>query len=174
MGQNFEEWRDIAGYEGKYQVSSLGNVRAMNYHREGRCQVLKPAMDKYGYLKLLLCKNGKHKNHSVHRLVAEAFITNAEGLEQVNHRDENKANNAVSNLEWCTAKENSNYGTGIARRAATLSKPVQQFSKDGTFVAVWPSTIEAERVTGIYHSAICSCCNGRYHTAGGYKWRYAE
>ncbi len=173
MGQNFEEWRDIAGYEGKYQVSSLGNVRAMNYHREGRCQVLKPAMDKYGYLKLLLCKNGKHKNHSVHRLVAEAFITNAEGLEQVNHKDECKTNNCVDNLEWCSCEYNHSYGTRTARQAAAQSKPVQQFSLDGTLVAVWVSTHEAERVTGIYHSAICSCCNGERHTAGGYKWQYA-
>ena len=169
-----EIWLPIEGYTGLYEVSDQGRVRSLNYGCTGRTQVLKPEMLIHGYLRVGLSKNGKTKHHLVHRLVAQAFLANPEGLEQVNHRDENKANNAVSNLEWCTAKENSNYGTGIARRAATLSKPVQQFSKDGTFVAVWPSTIEAERVTGIYHSAICSCCNGRYHTAGGYKWRYAE
>ena len=169
-----EEWRDVVGYEGKYQISSLGRVRSLDYRRTGRTQVLKPGTVRNGYLFVVLYNDGKTKNFYIHRLVAEAFIPNPNGFPEVNHIDEKKANNCVDNLEWCTAKDNINYGTGIARHAAALSRPVQQFSKDGRLITVWPSTHEAERQTGVNQSIICKCCNGKRHTAGGYKWCYAE
>lgn len=180
MKDNTEIWLPIVGFEGKYEVSNQGRVRSLNYHREGRIQVLKPAMSKKGYLRVMLCKDGKAKRHSVHRLVAQTFLPNPLELPEVNHRDENKQNNAVTNLEWCTTKENSNHGTRNARMAAALtngkcSKPVQQLSLDGVLVAIWPSIMEAWRQTGIYQQNICSCCNGhpKHRTAGGYKWQYA-
>lgn len=168
-----EDWRDIKGYEGQYEVSSLGRVRSLNFNREGRCQLLKFEMTKWGYLRVVLHKDGKAKHYSVHRLVAEAFLANPLGLTEVNHLDECKTNNAVANLEWCSAKDNSNHGTRNTRIAAAQSKPIKQLSKDGVLVAVWPSSMEAWRQTGIYQSDICKCCNGKHRTAGGFKWQYA-
>ena len=174
MKEVIVEWRPIAGYKGLYEISDFGRVRSLNYNHTGRTQVLKAGMNTQGYLFVCLYKDGKHKLYTVHRLVAQAFLANPDNMPEVNHIDECKTNNAVSNLEWCTRAYNINYGTGIARRAAaSKSKPVQQFSKDGTFVAVWPSTIEARRQTGINESHICACCKGKLHTAGGYRWLYA-
>lgn len=176
-----EEWRDIKGYEGLYQVSSEGRVKSLDYNRMGRTQVLKPQIHRRGYLYVYLHQDGKAKKFYIHRLVAQAFLANAENLTEVNHRDEDKTNNAVSNLEWCTAKDNSNHGTRNARMAAALtngklSKPVQQLTKDGVLVAVWPSSMEAWRQTGINQSHISQCCNGhpQHRTAGGFIWRYVE
>lgn len=106
-----EIYKDIPGYDGKYQVSDLGNVRSLQY-KEPR--ILQPInRDKYGHKNVELCKDGVRKKFLVHRLVAEAFIPNPDNLPCVNHKDENPANNEVSNLEWCTAKYNVQYSLAI-------------------------------------------------------------
>jgi hypothetical protein len=117
-----EEWRDIKGYEGLYQVSNLGRVKSLSRTIErskyGSIFVSEKILSTNstkGYLYVSLCKCGKQKRVRVHRLVAEAFIPNQDNLPEVNHKDENKENNAVSNLEWCTNKYNCNYGTGRER-----------------------------------------------------------
>ena len=104
------KWKDIPGYEGLYQVSNLGEIKSLNYRNTGKEKILKLIKDKKGYFHVNLYKNGKLKNLQVHRLVAMAFIPNHNNYNQVNHKDENTSNNAVENLEWCTAKYNSNYG----------------------------------------------------------------
>lgn len=101
-----EEWRDILGYEGLYKVSNLGMVYSMK-----RKKIMKLSKTEKGYYKVYLMKDGTGKHKKVHRLVAEAFIPNPNNLPQVNHKDEDKTNNIVTNLEWCTAEYNSNYGT---------------------------------------------------------------
>ena len=114
-----EEWRPIEGYEGLYEVSSYGKVRSLdryvkNGHSSYRLQkgrVLSPTKDRYGYLFVILTCNGKHKMFLVHRLVAQAFIINFDNLLEVNHKDEDKTNNSVENLEWCDRKYNLNYGS---------------------------------------------------------------
>lgn len=106
-----EIWKDIKGYEGLYQVSNYGNVKSLNYLRTGKERILKQGTRKGGYKRVALCNNGEMKFYLVHRLVAEVFLENPRNLPQVNHKDENSSNNHVSNLEWCTPKENSNYGT---------------------------------------------------------------
>ena len=113
-----EEWKNVIGYEGLYEVSSYGRVRSLNRYVEysnGRIclhkgKVLSPAKNRYGYLVVVLSCNEKRKTITVHRLVAQAFIPNPDDLLEVNHKDEDKTNNNVTNLEWCTAKYNSNYG----------------------------------------------------------------
>ena len=110
-------WRDIPGYEGKYQVSNDGKVRSLNYRHTGKKQILKERVDIGGYAVIGLCKDGKEKKYKVHRLIALAFIPNPNNLPYVNHKDENKTNNHVSNLEWCTAKYNVNYGTRNERHS---------------------------------------------------------
>ena len=153
-----EEFRDIPGYEGMYEVSNLGRVR-----RNGK--ILKPGKDRYGYLHVDLYKNGTKRTFTIHRLVAFAFLSNPNKYPEVNHRDEDKTNNCVDNLEWCDSKYNSNYSN---------AKPVLQFSKNGDFIAEYESGVEAGRITGINNKNISSCCSGRYgfKTAGGYLWKF--
>lgn len=169
-----EIWKDIKGFE-SYQVSNLGRVKSLNYNKTGKEQILTTnGKDKCGYLHVVLCKKGKHKDCFVHRLVADAFIPNPNNLPCVNHKDECKTNNVVTNLEWCTHKYNTNYGTRNERSAKARSKPVYQYTKDGTLVRSYPSIMEVERQTGYYRGPICNCCNGKNKTAYGYVWSYKQ
>lgn len=117
-----EEWRPVVGYEGLYEVSSYGRVRSLDRYcyRLQKGKVLSPAKDRYGYLTVTLNCNGKSKTIKIHRLVAQAFLPNPDNLPQVNHKDENKINNIVYNLEWCDAKYNNNFGTRQERYRNTM------------------------------------------------------
>ena len=179
-----EHWKEIAGFEGIYEVSDLGRVKSLGNNKSRKEKILKPQKECSGYLQIGLYKDGHVKMLKIHRLVAEAFIPNTQGFNTVNHKDEDKTNNTVSNLEWMSQKDNINYGTRNKRAGKAiskaninnpmLSKKVQMFDKStGELLATFPSTNEAERVTGIYHSSISSCCNGKYKSAGGYIWKYA-
>lgn len=169
-----EIWKDIKEYYGLYQVSNMGNVKSLNYHQTGKERILKPMVNKYGYLRVRLYKNGKCKMLTVHRLVLMTFapINNMNKLE-VNHKDENKKNNNLDNLEWCDRKYNSNYGT----RNQKISKPVVQLDPTtNKVVNVYCSAMEAEK-QGFHRSAIIHCCKNRYtkHSPNiylGYKWQY--
>lgn len=112
-----EEWRAVPGYEGLYEVSNMGNVRNVR-----RNTLLRLSKTNYGYIRVGLCKNGISTGFQVHRLVAQAFIPNPDNLPQINHLDEDKTNNNVDNLEWCTAKYNINYGTARIRSINTKIK----------------------------------------------------
>ena len=153
-----EEWRDVPGYEGMYEVSDWGRVR-----RNGR--ILKLRKDGQGYLFVSLYKNGTKKEAYIHRLVSLAFIPNPNNYPEVNHKDENKTNNAVENLEWCTRKYNANY---------SLAKPILQYDLLGNFIREWPSATKVEEELGIYYSSVSKCCSGRYNSAGGFVWRFKE
>lgn len=108
---NIEIWKDIPGYENRYQASNLGRIKSLNYHRENREMIMKQTIGKSGYKRLMLYDGIKRKSYRVNRIIAITFIPNPLNLPHVNHKDENKYNNCVSNLEWCTARYNSNYGT---------------------------------------------------------------
>ena len=112
--------------------------------------------------------------NSVHRLISLTFIENPNNLPCVNHIDENKDNNAVSNLEWCTNKYNSNYGTATNRTAAKVKKSVIQLTKEQTVINEFSSATEASSITGISRPSIVNCCKKIYKTAGGFIWRYKE
>ena len=166
------KWRDIKGYEGKYQVSNLGEIRSLDYKHTGKTRILKPATDRYGYKTIGLCKNGKQKKFFIHRLVAEAFLLNPNGLLEVNHKDEDKANNIYSNLEWCTNEYNINYGT----RNKRVSKPIKCI----TTGEIFSSMTEAGHKYNIEIGNITKCCHGRYKYAGKSStgepliWKYIE
>ena len=177
--KEIEEWRDAQWYEGLYQVSSLGRVRSLDrlvdngrgiYVTKGR--ILKPGMDKDGYLHVFLCKDGKPTIFSVHRLAYEAFNGKIPEGMQVNHIDEDKTNNRLDNLNLMTPKENTNWGTGIERRAKKHSKPIIQYSLNGDKLAEYPSVCDAARKLTINIGNISSALKGMRKTAGGYIFRY--
>ena len=120
--------KDIKGYEGLYAITSCGKV--WSYRRK---KFLKPVANRVGYFYVNLCINGNHTSYAIHRLVAEAYIPNPENLPEINHKDENKENNCLQNLEWCNRKYNINYGT----RNDKLKKPILQYDLDGNFIREW-------------------------------------
>lgn len=181
------ERRIIPGYP-RYEVSDDGSI----FNRENGRQ-LKLSKQSGGYLSVELFKEpGKSKRVLVHRLVAMAFIENPNNLPVVNHKDANRSNNQVSNLEWCTGKYNVNYGDVQEKKIAHTqwfykseriketartngrksSKPVEQLSKDGCVISFFSSGKIASVTTGINHSHIMECCAGKRKTAGGYIWKY--
>lgn len=118
-----EVWKDIQGYEGKYQVSNLGRVKSLNYGRMNIEKILKPGLNSKGYPQVWLSRNGKKNVFFIHKLVASAYVSNDNIFNiQVNHKDEVKTNNRADNLEWCTAKYNNDYGTRKARAKETKNK----------------------------------------------------
>ena len=166
-----DKWKAIAGYEGLYEVSDLGRVKSLKYGKE---RILKPRKHTNGYLHVCLYKDGKVEQPKIHRLVADAFIPNPNNLETVNHKDEVKTNNTVTNLEWMSIKDNNNYGTRNKRVGEALSKQVKMFDKKtGELLAIFSSIHEAWRVTGIHKSNISKCCLGKQKSAGGYIWKYS-
>lgn len=186
-----EEWRDVVGYEGLYQVSNLGRVRSIAQGIGRRKRVLTPCKTKWGYLQNVLTDDkGKQHHESVHKLVGLAYISIPEELKhllgtrylQINHKDEDKTNNRADNLEWSSASYNTKYGTGPERRRKTCLErktkraeaKVNQLTLDGEFIRMWDSLAEIQRDTSYNKSFICWCCKGKYKQAYGYKWEYAD
>ena len=174
-----EIWKTVKGYEGRYEISNMGRVRSFAQDsKEGKIKIGNPNMR--GYLCILLYDgNGNKKWYFVHRLVADAFIENPNEYPQINHKDENKTNNCVDNLEWCTNEYNIHYGTRLERVALsnrcceTTSSKIYSIDQDGN-VEQYDSIGEAERQTGLCHSNIVRTLKGRSHTCGGRKWFYSE
>jgi hypothetical protein len=158
-----EVWRDIKGYCGLYKVSNLGRI----YGRKSG-KFLKPHLNNKGYLKIDLYKDGRCKKVFVHRIVAETFLPNPHNYPQVNHKDEDKTNNCVSNLEFCDCKYNIGYGTGHDRAAAKVKKAVFCVELDKGFESI----TKASKATGICLQSISMCCLGNHKTAGGLHWRF--
>ena len=164
-----EIWKDKKDYEGHYQVSNWGRVKSIKFGKE---IILKQHINiKGGYYYVCLLKNGKHKNYYAHRLVAEAFLPNPNNYKEVNHKDECKTNNVVSNLEWCDRKYNHNYGTINERISQSQSKPVLQYDLEGNFIKEWKSTMECCR-NGYNQGAVAACCQGKRKTHKGFIWKY--
>lgn len=157
--------KDIQGYEGMYAVTSCGKVYSYKSKK-----FLKPYKMKSGYLQVSLCKNSKQKKYSIHRLVQKTYLSNPDNLPQVNHKDENKENNALPNLEWCDQKYNSNYGTHVQRVAKACGKPIYCIELNRTF----DGARAAARELGLQQSNITQCCKGKHKTCGGYHWKYQE
>ena len=162
-----EIWKPIKGYEGLYEVSNWGRVKSLKFGKE---RILKPSI-RHGYYFVGLSKNGIVKTYQVHRLVAEAFIDNPNNYKEVNHKDENKLNNSVENLEWCDRLYNVRYGTGIERRSKTQSKPVLQYDLEGNLIREWKSVTECG-MNGYNYGNVAACCRGELKTYKGSIWKY--
>ena len=164
-----EIYKDIQGYEGKYQISNLGNVYSLITNK-----ILKPRLTLDGYYQVDLCKNGVKKHLYIHRLVAQSFLDNPKNYKIVNHKDENSMNNIVSNLEWCNSTYNNNYGNCKRKISEANSIKINQYDMDGNFIKQWLGINNIERCLKINKGNICMCCKGKRNNAGGYKWKYTH
>lgn len=182
--------KPVVGHEGYYEVDQLGRVFSLDrvvtvvdgnrtYEKLLSGKRMKQYMHDKGYKTVSLTRDGKTKLMFVHRIVAEAFLPNPDNLPMVNHKDEDKTNNFLENLEWCTAKYNSNYGTGIKRHAKKLRgresekrKAVIQRGLDGSFMDWHESVAKAAEKMNGSTSAISAACLGKRKTAYGYRWEH--
>lgn len=189
---NKEQWENIRGYRGNYQVSTFGSVRSIariencdgRYFRKRNGRILKPIQGGSGYLQVNLCLNGKHRIVTIHRLVIKHFLKNPKNKPQTNHKDGNKHNNHISNLEWSNASENGlhsyrelgNVAWQKGRQGENMptSKPVLQETLDGKLVKRWGCGLDAVRDGGFESSCISRCVQGIYKTHKGYIWEYAK
>lgn len=157
--------KDIKGYEGLYAITEDGRVWS---YRRNKYLSIKTRAD--GYQEVLLSVGGIHNTCKIHRLVAEAYIPNPDNKPQVNHKDENRTNNNVNNLEWATNEENQNHGNHNMNMGKSKSKPVLCVETG----IIYYGAREAGRQTGIERVCISNCCRGTQKTAGGFHWRYAN
>ena len=191
-----EIWKDIEGYEGLYQVSNYGNVRSLNYANRGFVKKLVPKISNRGYQWVELAQNGKRRQITIHRIVATAFINNPNNYPVVNHKDENKTNNNVENLEWCTRSYNVKYsmerhperftnflsghkGNRKKRdfyklKSKYANTHINQLDLNGEFVKQWFNFAELKHVMNYNNTSIKECCEGKRKTAYGYKWEFAD
>lgn len=163
--------KDIKGWEGQYAITSCGKV--WSYKRK---KFLVPAGYGKGYLQVWLSggKPGVGRNYYVHRLVAEAYLPNPDNLPEVNHKDENKENPCLNNLEWCSKKYNINYGTRCKRQSEKMSdkkgRRVYCVELDKEFKSISCAAAEV----GVKQNNLSTCLRGQQKTCGGYHWRYAD
>lgn len=158
-----EEWKDIKGYEGLYQVSNLGRVKRHD-------RILKQAYSDRGYSLVCISKNNKPKTFRVHRLVAESFIQNQENKPTVNHIDEDKTNNAVFNLEWATMREQNNHGTRTERTSTRIKAIDIATGEYNEYI----SQSECARKLGLKAPNINMCLKGKCRQIGGYIFEYSN
>ena len=172
-----EIWKSIPGFEGYYEVSNLGRVKSLDrkmisqkgtlFLKPGRIRKLVPNYAT-GYLTVILCGKNMKKTMPVHRLVALAFLENPQHCECVNHKNEDKHDNMVDNLEWCSKAYNNAYGK---RKKASYKPVVGKNIKTGKEL-VFPNARIASKVTGANYKNISACCRGLRVSAGNYEWRF--
>ena len=182
-----EIWKDIFGYEGFYKVSNLGRVKRLvdwrgndyNARYVPHPKIVLPYLDRNGYERICLSMQGKDKHYRIHQLVAKAFIPNPNNYPQINHIDEDKTNNRVDNLEWCTQAYNNKYGTRGQRIGITnhngkgAKRSVLQYDLDGNFIRRWKSMQDAaDNLLGVSVPKICACCRGNRTHHRGFIWKY--
>ena len=179
-----EEWRDILDFEGLYQVSNLGRVKSLwftnnVYNKKYRKdRILKATTTHSNYVQVALRKSNKMYHRLVHRLVAQAFIENPSQLPQVNHKDGNKKNNVVDNLDWVSPRENQLHAVKIGLRASGgkcyNAKAVIQYDMQDNFIKEYSSISQASKETNSNAINILKCCKGQRNKCNNYKWKYKK
>ena len=162
------EWREVKEYS-NYEVNQLGEIR----HKK-RQKILKPRDNNGGYQYVNFKINGKNTNFAVHRIVANAFIPNPNGYTEVNHKDYNKKNNCVDNLEWVSSSQNKQHSYLKQENKKTRGKAVNQYTKEGIFLKTFDSVSDAAKELGCCVAAISNCCLGRTKTSQGFRWSFVE
>jgi hypothetical protein len=170
-----EEFRDVEEYKGLYQVSNYGRVKRLSKmvntsikNSKFRClkeKILKSLNNGKNYLSVTLVKENNVKYCKVHRLVAQAFLKKDDFKDFINHKDYNRENNRVDNLEWCTSQYNNEY---------SHNKHIYQKDLNNKIIKKWESIIKASKALRINSNNITTCCKGRRKTAGGYMWEYVK
>ena len=164
-----EIWKDVPGFEGLYQVSNYGQIKSTP--RRGTVGgIMKGHADRKGYINITLRKDGKQYTQKLHRLIAITFIPNPHNYPEVNHRDENKQNNRIDNLEWCSTSYNHEYGTRTLRASARCGKPICCVETG----VEYQGARQAAREMGIDASGITKALKNPNRTCGGYHWQYVE
>ena len=172
-----EEWKTLS-CNNKYEISNFGNIR------NKKTKKIIKQQNKKGYMQIGL-RDGEKKNwYIVHRLVATEYL-NVDNFKKmpyeknidtnklvINHKDENKLNNRVDNLEWCTYSYNINYGSRNKKMSTKISKKVIQYDLNNNYIKKWNSMLEIQRELGIWHSRIGKCCRNIVKSVDGYIWRY--
>lgn len=174
-----EEWKDIFGYEGLYQVSTSGRIKSVARHTT-KGGIMKTYLSKdTGYIGLSLSKNGKVRYATIHRIMAEAFIPNPENKPCINHKNSIRNDNRIENLEWCTHSENNIHAYKFGNNKITKNhlsqktkKPVLQYDLSGNFIREFNSARTVEKLCNINHSNIRKCCIGKAKKANGFIWKY--
>ena len=181
LGGNVREiWKDIRGYEGSYQASNLGRIRSLdrliNYKNGKKVFykgiILTPEINNGGYFEIQLSTNTKYKHYKVHRLIAETFISNPNNLPIINHKDHNKLNNNINNLEWCTRKYNNNYEPKKTKFPKSVK--INQYDKNMNFIKTYNSLAEVSKEFNVSITSIRYCCLGKNKTCKGYIWKYLK
>ena len=183
-----EQWKDVKGWEGKYQISNFGRLKSILKNKNGKIRSVK---NRHGwYLTVPLCCNCHRETVRIHRLVAEAFIPNLHKYPEVNHKDGNKQNNNVENLEWCTRAMNMRHAIKMNPRIIKnmvnynrflKTKTILQYNLKGDYLAAYPNAVEAHKSTGVCHRNILQVASQDEYRpgktrkqAGGYVWKFKE
>lgn len=161
-----EIWKNITDYP-NYKINNNGEIINIKTNKK-----IKNFKGNDGYIRIYLFKNSKKKGFLVHRLVAQAFIPNPKNFKEVNHKDEDKQNNNINNLEWCEHRYNCNYGTMQKRKAKGCCKRIKQYDLNGNFIKEWNSIKEAGETLKIHRGNISWCCKGKYKSTKGYIFEY--
>ena len=167
-----EIWKDIENFEGLYQISNLGNVKALRKISGFlilKEKLLKPTLKSNGYIQIDLCKNAIRYKFYVHRLVAKHFINNCNNYPCVNHIDFNRSNNTWTNLEWCTYEYNNIHSINPKLKKQKIGK----YSKEGVLLNIYNSALEAAKsMKKVRSSDILRCCRGERKFAYGFSWYF--
>lgn len=181
-----EIWKDIIDYEGLYQVSNLGRIKSLSriitdkndYPKTIKEHYMVGSDNGHGYLTVMLSKNGRRVRKYIHRLVAQAFIPNPQNLPEVNHKDEDRKNNSLNNLEWVDYLTNRIYGTRLERLSTsnTTHSPIIQYDLDFNYLAEYKNAKQATDLLGFndHATGIYKCANKLVNSAHGYIWRYKD